>query len=778
MLIRNKLLIGAVTLAIVPVIIISAVLGWLSLDSSEQALKNQIKNQLITIRDTKKSQLENYFENIHKQVITFSDDQMIIDAMKGFKKAFSDYRQQTGAVVTADIKAKVARYYKEDFTQNYKSRNSGYAPQVDDILARLDDDSFIFQNLFIMSNPHPLGEKDALDALANEDSEYNRLHRKYHPHIRHYLKEFGYYDIFLVDIESGDIVYSVFKELDFSTSLIDGPYADSGIGEAFRAVKDSDTKYAVKLTDFAPYFPSYQDPAAFIATPIYEHKRKVGVLIFQMPIDEINNVMTHEHKWREVGLGESGETYLLGADYKMRSMGRFLVEDKEGYIKALEAAGMDAGIIDTILAKNTTIGLQPVRTDGAKAALAGETGFGIFPDYRGVPVLSAYAPVKVLGLHWAIMSEIDEAEAFRPVVELEGNIISSTLILAVVVIITVLIIGYFFAISITAPINKIADSMENIAEGDGDLTQRLDEDRKDELGRLAVGFNLFVDKIEQVIKNIHSGAIELSSASEQLSVTTENSKQAVQQQRDNTAQAASSMEEMTAKAEDVSESAKVAAQAAQDADSRARECVSLVTTATDSVEDLSAAVVNTENVITSLEENSQVIGSVLDVIKGIAEQTNLLALNAAIEAARAGEQGRGFAVVADEVRTLAQKTQESTLEIQNIIETLQGNASKASGVMLQSKENMKQTVEHIEKIGDTLTSLSQMISKIDDMASNIAHSVEEQSQVARDINENINNINTISQEINASSNESATASQQLSQLAYQLQDQVDKFKVS
>jgi methyl-accepting chemotaxis protein len=206
--------------------------------------------------------------------------------------------------------------------------------------------------------------------------------------------------------------------------------------------------------------------------------------------------------------------------------------------------------------------------------------------------------------------------------------------------------------------------------------------------------------------------------------------------------------------------------------------VNLVKTATSSVELLSSDVENTEQVIVSLEKNSQVIGTVLDVIKGIAEQTNLLALNAAIEAARAGEQGRGFAVVADEVRMLAQKTQDSTLEIQNIIEELQGNASKASGVMLKSKDNMDITVNHIEKIGTTLFSLSTVITEIDNMASNIASSVEEQSNVALHINENINNINTVSEEITNSSNESAMASSQLSQLATQLQSQVDKFKVS
>lgn len=777
MLIKNKLLIGAITLAIVPVILIGSVVGWLSVSSSQKALKQQIQNQLTAIRDTKKSQLQHYFNTINKQVITFSDDQMIIDAMHGFKKAFQNFRDETSEQVNDKIKNNVASYYKEQFSQEYKKRNSGESPDVSQIIASLDDDSLILQNHFIMTNPHPLGEKDALLQL-DKASTYNDFHKKYHPHIHHFLQEFGYYDIFLVDAESGDIVYSVFKELDFSTSLIDGPYADTGIGKAFAKANQSNAKNFTHLTDFSPYFPSYQDPASFIATPIYDQGKKIGILIFQMPIDDINNVMTHDEKWAEIGLGESGETYLLGSDYKMRSMGRFLVEDKTGYLNTLKNSGIDSELINTIDSKNTTIGLQPVKTLGSEDALSGNTDFKIFPDYRNISVLSAYAPIDVLGLRWAIMSEIDEEEAFRPVSELVQRILTSTIIIAIIIIIAVIIMGYIFSITITAPINKIADSMANIAEGDGDLTQRLDETRKDELGRLAVGFNLFVGKIENVIKNILDGSLQLSSASEELSATTEQSKQAVEQQRNNTAQAATSMESMSAKALDVTHSAKVAAQAAQNADQQAKDCVTLVNTATSSVELLSSDVENTENVIVSLEKNSQIIGTVLDVIKGIAEQTNLLALNAAIEAARAGEQGRGFAVVADEVRMLAQKTQESTLEIQTIIEELQNNASKASGVMLKSKENMDLTVTHIEKIGVTLAGLSTVITEIDTMASNIAASVEVQSNVANDINDNINNINTVSEEITSSSNESALASSQLSQLANQLQSQVDKFKVS
>ena len=238
---------------------------------------------------------------------------------------------------------------------------------VDAILNSLDADSIALQHQYISANPNPLGEKDSLIA-ANDQSEYSALHAKYHPHIRDFLQKFEFYDIFLVDPDTGDIVYSVFKELDYSTSLIDGPYANTGIGEAFKKANASGEVSSVALTDFAPYTPSYEDPAAFIASPIYENGVKLGVLIFQMPIDRINNIMTYNQSWKDQGMGDSGETYLVGADTNMRSLGRFIVDDKQGYLDVLKSTGTDSSLVDLIALKDTTIGLQAVHSPGSEKA--------------------------------------------------------------------------------------------------------------------------------------------------------------------------------------------------------------------------------------------------------------------------------------------------------------------------------------------------------------------------------------------------------------------------
>jgi len=208
--------------------------------------------------------------------------------------------------------------------------------------------------------------------------------------MRTFLEKFGYYDIFLVDIDSGDIVYSVFKELDYSTSLIDGPYADTNFGQVFRDAAKLN-KGQVTFVDFAQYRPSYEAPASFIASPIFEGDERTGVLIFQLPLDRITNVMSER-----AGLGETGETYLVGQDYLMRS---------DSYLDPVN---------HTVVAsfRNPTLGTA--RTEAVDLALAGETGRKVIIDYNNNPVLSAYSPFDVLGLRWALLSEIDVAEAFVP----------------------------------------------------------------------------------------------------------------------------------------------------------------------------------------------------------------------------------------------------------------------------------------------------------------------------------------------------------------------------
>ncbi|MCB1877287.1 MAG: HAMP domain-containing protein [Chromatiales bacterium] len=433
--------------------------------SAANALHESGDDRLSSIREAKKQQIELYFRHIRDQVITLSASTMIGEAMSGFAEAFKSYPDELG-LTGQDLTNKgnsLRGYYENDFSKQYQTTTGQAAPITQ--LMPVESHVLALQAAYIAQNPHPLGEKDALDSAA-DTSRYASLHSRFHPIIRDYLKKFGYYDIFLVDPDSGHIVYSVFKELDYATSLLDGPYAETNFAEAFRRANQAKTADSAFLVDFARYTPSYEAPASFIASPIFYQGRKVGVLVFQMPVDRIGTVLSQQQ-----GMGESGEVYLVGSDRLMRSNSRFD-----------EAS--------TILSKR-------VDTKGVQSALDGQSGVAIFDDYRGIAVLSAYAPLAIEDVSWAILAELDETEAFADVDRLGWFLLGLS---ALTVIVVALAAGWFGA-RIARPIIQASGVAEGITRGS--LDNAIDTAGNDESADLLRALNHMQKDLK---RRIHSEA--------------------------------------------------------------------------------------------------------------------------------------------------------------------------------------------------------------------------------------------------------------------------------
>ncbi len=331
--------------------------------------------------------------------------------------------------------------------------------------------------------------------------------------------------------------------------------------------------------------------------------------------------------------------------------------------------------------------------------------------------------------------------------------------------------------SIARPLRQVADSLLDISQGEGDLTVSLQAGGKDEIGDIAHAFNQFVAKIRNTVLQVSSSSSQLGTAAEELSAITMQSNQNVLQQQMETEQVATAMNEMAATVQEVAHNAASAADSAAQADSATQQGGRIVSRTIDTIHELAGAVKSASTAIQQLALDSENIGSVLDVIRGIAEQTNLLALNAAIEAARAGEQGRGFAVVADEVRTLASRTQQSTQEIQGMIERLQSGTRNAVEVMERGRQQAEEGVTQAADAGQALQTIASAVASINDMNTLIASAAEEQSSVAEEMNRNITNINSLSNQTADGSNQTALASDELAHLAGELQQLVGHFKV-
>ncbi|MFB2660816.1 methyl-accepting chemotaxis protein [Shewanella mangrovisoli] len=338
-------------------------------------------------------------------------------------------------------------------------------------------------------------------------------------------------------------------------------------------------------------------------------------------------------------------------------------------------------------------------------------------------------------------------------------------------------IAWFIAKSITRPIAETTDALNDIAEGEGDLTRRIEVKSKDEIAQLAQAFNRFAEKIHATVAQVSDSTSLLATSAEEMSAITHETQQMANRQHLETEQVATAMNEMAATVQEVAHNATDAADAATHASESTEQGKQLVEKVISTISLLADEIALAANVINELERNTTQIDSVLVVIRNIADQTNLLALNAAIEAARAGEQGRGFAVVADEVRTLASRTQASTTEIQQMIETLQQSAKATVSSMNTSTATTQSCVSLVHEAGSALEAITQAVSTISQMNIQIASAANEQCAVSAEINKNVNNINDIATNATESAVQTSRAGDELAQLSMRLTTLLSQFKI-
>jgi len=694
-------------------------------------------NQIKSIREIKSSSVKNYFEDRKKLVLTMSQNGFVVDAMKSFTSSFPKVKSELD-LEDKKIQAMDARllnFYEEEFGTKFERLND----KTDDLknlkrmFRNIPSNDKIVQALYISENENPLGSKDLLYSTKLKCS-YTDSHEKFHHYFHEVQKKYGFYDIFLLDPNDGKIVYSVFKELDFATSLIDGPYKDSNFAEAFKKATKLENNN-IFMVDYQQYLPSFNAPASFATAPIYDQGELVGVLAVQFPIDKLNEIMSQRD-----GLKKTGESYLVGPDYLMRS---------DSYLDP-ENRSVESSF------RNPQNG--KVETDAVKEVFNGQSGERIIKDYNGNNVLSAFSPIRISdSITWALIVEIDEVEALlakTEIVDLETNIssgVSKTLIVAcVIVAILALVVSLLVIRSITRPLRKTVNLIKDIAEGEGDLTKRLKISGNDELSELSICFNQYSETIHSIVKSTQESALELSeqaiaiaATSTQLNANTDDmtaqtatvaaaveelsvnmTEVAVQSKGmyDETSESRKSSKQLNSSMQEISHSldtARTNLSSIASASKQMSSIISEIATNTERSRSTSQVAVDAadkaSNRVNSLLASTDEIVQIVETIDDISEQTKTLALNATIEAARAGEAGKGFAVVANEVKNLAKHTSNATLDITEKIKKM--------------KDSTDNTVQEIASVRDIIIEINEMIDSI-------ATAIEEQTIT---INDNSNN---------------------------------------
>ena len=395
-------------------------------------------------------------------------------------------------------------------------------------------------------------------------------------------------------------------------------------------------------------------------------------------------------------------------------------------------------------------------------------------DYLGKNCLMCHVNAQEGSILGATSMSVKLEEINSAVLKFAATIFAVAVIMSVPVLLSVYA---FIRVFVTRPLSEMTIGLRSMAEGEGDLTRRLPAQGQDEIGQASSAFNAMMDNFQDIIAKVLDSTRRLGASSGDLSQITEQTNLGIDRQREEINQVATAMNEMTAVAHDVARNAQQGAGAAHGAFAAAQGGKQVVTRTIDAIDELNANIREAVETIRKLETDSQSIGAILDVIRTIAEQTNLLALNAAIEAARAGEQGRGFAVVADEVRSLATRTQKSTQEIQEMIERLQGASRKTAQVMEKARQQVETSVMSVTETGASLDEIHGAVGTINDINNQIASAAEQQSAVAEEINRNVTNISDAADQNAEGSNQTAAAADGLTRLAGELQQLVGRFKV-
>lgn len=750
-------LIGAV---IIGFFLLGGVITGLSVKKSYDSAVAMKLNQLDSVRVSKQEHLEDYFKDTASLLLSNASSTQTISAMKDFSGSFYNVAAQSGYSFEME-KSKVLDHYDKLYLDkvNYGVPNAEKRKSTEDYLPESLNGKAA-QQIFIIDNPEPIGEKNNKIDVGRPKVDYAVFHKKYHNSFNTILKEFALYDIFLINT-SGDLVYTVFKEKDYATNLFKGIYAETGLGDAYQQAMKL-KKGEVYINDFKPYEPSYNLPASFISTPVYDGDEKIGVLIFQMSIDKIDAIMSFNGKYEDAGLGSTGRSMIVGSDGTMRNNDRFLKEIGNELVKNL----------------GTTIGVLNVDDPAVEKALAGQSGAIICTTQSGEKKLTSFSELNLLGLKWAIVLNMSKSEALSGAVKLRNTLIIISMIITIVL---TLLMTLLMNRAVISKLNNVITLMENLVSGDADLTKRLEltkskEMSKDEIVRLTQYVDAFILTVHDIITEIKMKSSAIDSGSSEVSAITQEISLAFHDQSGRINDIATAMEEMSVTSDTVLGNVSETLAKTANATGKTNDGIKALGMAVGGIENISSKVGQLSEIIKGLNNSSTQIGDILNVINDIADQTNLLALNAAIEAARAGEAGRGFAVVADEVRKLAERTQVATTEISTIVNSLQSESSNASKEMLNAEKSVEEGVEVINSANNIFTEIVSSVEDINVASNSIETAVKEQNFAIESVSESVNSIAMTVQQNNESVAQVSDRLSELSVLVSDMDSTVNRFK--
>lgn len=449
----------------------AGIAAFFGLYSATASLDAEKSNAMQAIAKLKSDSIRQYFDQAKTVLVNLAKNPIAINSAPDFIQAYNQYPIQNASSALPDLKD----YYTNQFGVTFEQKNNQTA-NIDQMLLDISPTAMLLQQAYISKNVHPLGEKDK--QIISGSHQYDFIHLRYHQAFRNYVTDFGFYDVFVVDLKTGNLVYSVFKELDYATNLMTGPYRDSGIAHVFSSLKNNIEKnnQEVVFTDYRPYLPSYNTPASFIATAIYLNDKPIAALIIQLPLSKVSEVMNKPY-----GLGVTGESYLVGADKKLRSD----TFHNNKYTVETSFANNDA--IDTQLMNNALLGAD----EGKFTSL--QTN-----NYANEPVVAIYNELDLDdNTRWYVLIEQKTSEALASIYALQKVF----LILIVVLIVFVLLVSTVFGRYISRPMQDLSAFILSLHQH-WRFSERAKVHSNDETGQAAKALNIMLCSLDNAVKDI------------------------------------------------------------------------------------------------------------------------------------------------------------------------------------------------------------------------------------------------------------------------------------